>query len=159
VKDTSLKILDTRKTTPGLRYLEKYAVACGGGMNHRRGLYDVIMIKDNHIDLLGGIANTIAALKNTAQLPVILEIRTREELIVALEKGRGKITRVLLDNMSVSQLTACVALNAGVFETEASGGIGLENIIAIAKTGVDYASVGALTHSAGSVDLSMQAIV
>lgn len=158
-KGTALKILDTRKTTPGFRHLEKFAVFCGGGVNHRMGLYDAIMIKDNHVDLLGGMAKTLAQLNNINHLPVIVEVRNIEELHIVLDKGRGIVTRVLLDNMTPAALTACVALNAGVFETEASGGITLDNIAEIATTGVDYASIGALTHSAGSVDLSMVAVL
>lgn len=159
VKDTNMKLLDTRKTTPGMRHLEKYAVACGGGVNHRMGLYDAIMLKDNHIDLLGGMENALLRLENAKGLPVIVEVRSVEEFRVVLSSGQGKVTRVLLDNMSISQLAESVALNAGVFETEASGGLHLGNILDIANTGVDYASVGALTHSAGSLDLSMQVVV
>jgi nicotinate-nucleotide pyrophosphorylase (carboxylating) len=157
-KDTHLKILDTRKTTPGCRHLEKYAVYCGGGVNHRLGLYDAIMIKDNHVDMMGGMKDTLAQLNNINDLPVIVEVRSMDELNVVLDEGRGIVTRVLLDNMTPEELSACVKQNAGVFTTEASGGITLETIEAIANTGVDFASVGALTHSAGSVDLSMKAI-
>lgn len=155
---TDLKILDTRKTSPGMRHLEKYAVFCGGGANHRFGLYDAIMIKDNHIDLIGGMEKALLRLDNTNNLPVIVEVRTVEELVLVLEKGQGIVSRVLLDNMSVTQLSECVALNNATFETEASGGIHLGTIGDIANTGVNYASIGALTHSAGSVDLSMQAM-
>jgi len=156
IKHTQLKILDTRKTTPGMRELEKYAVHCGGGVNHRMGLYDAIMVKDTHVDILGGMKNALAALpdKTTHKLPVIIEIRTIEELHIALENTH-KITRVLLDNMPPDLLFACVVLCNKQVETEASGNIRLENILAIAQTGVDYASVGELTYNAGQVDLSM----
>ena len=155
---TTTQLLDTRKTTPGMRHLEKYAVHCGGGVNHRMGLYDAIMIKDNHIDLLGGMENALLRLDNPSKLPVIVEVRTIDELAMVMKHGQGKVTRVLLDNMSVSQLSDCLELNKRIFETEASGGISLGNIRDIANTGVDFASVGALTHSAGSLDLSMKAV-
>lgn len=159
VKGTSLKILDTRKTTPGMRHLEKYAVHCGGGTNHRMGLYDAIMIKDNHVDLLGGMENTLNRLENPNQLPVIVEVRTVEECKIVLDKGRDVVTRLLLDNMSLTELSTCVSLCADKVETEASGGLHLGNILDVANTGVDYASIGALTHSAGSADLSMKALL
>ncbi len=158
IQDTDMQLLDTRKTTPGMRHLEKYAVHCGGGVNHRMGLYDAIMIKDNHIDLLGGMENALLRLDNPSKLPVIVEVRTIDELAMVMKHGQGKVTRVLLDNMSVSQLSDCLELNKRIFETEASGGISLGNIRDIANTGVDFASVGALTHSAGSLDLSMKAV-
>lgn len=156
VLDTKLKILDTRKTAPGCRHLEKYAVFIGGGVNHRMGLYDAMMIKDNHIDLRGGLAATLAKLPENNPYPVIVEVRSVSELVDVLQHGRGKVKRVLLDNMTIAQLAECVQLNNGVFETEASGGITQANIRDIARTGVDYASIGALTHSAGVVDLSMR---
>lgn len=160
VNHTSLKILDTRKTTPGMRHLEKYAVACGGGVNHRMGLYDAIMIKDTHIDLLGGIKKVMEKLlakKTAIKLPVIIEIRDYQELEQVLAQGQGIVDKVLLDNMNMLELSKCVQACAGIFETEASGNINLNNIAEIAKTGVAYASIGMLTHSAGQVDLSMQA--
>lgn len=158
VQGTALKILDTRKTTPGMRHLEKYAVTCGGGVNHRMGLYDAIMVKDTHSALLGGIDKVLAALDEQLKekYPVIIEVTSKQELEQVLKMGRNKVTRVLLDNMSLSELTACAALCKGIFQTEASGNISLENVYAIAQTGVDFASIGKLTHSAGSVDLSMQ---
>ena len=158
VSHTDLIILDTRKTTPGLRHLEKYAVTCGGGVNHRAGLYDAILLKDNHVDLVGGMSQALAHLPllSTHDLPVIVEVRDEAELKVVMQEGIGKITRVLLDNMTLTQIKTCAKLAREQYETEASGDITLRNIKAIAETGVQYASVGALTHSAGQVDLSMQ---
>lgn len=156
VKDTPLKILDTRKTTPGMRHLEKYAVHCGGGVNHRMGLYDAIMIKDTHIDLLGGIKNTLEQLPEKPLVSVIVEVRSIKELQKVLKYGADKVTRVLLDNMSLSEMRSAVNLCQNVIETEASGNISLENIVPIAETGVQYASIGRLTYGAGHVDLSMQ---
>jgi nicotinate-nucleotide pyrophosphorylase (carboxylating) len=158
ISHTDAKILDTRKTLPGFRHLAKYAVQCGGGVNHRMGLYDALMIKDTHIDLLGGMAAALDALPaNTVkQFPIIVEVRTTEELEVVLEKGQQKITRVLLDNMSSLLMKECVAKCQGLLMTEASGNIHIDNVAIVAETGVDYISVGKLTHSAGNVDLSMQ---
>ena len=158
VKHTNLKILDTRKTTPGLRHLEKYAVYCGGGQNHRMGLYDAVMIKDTHIDLLGGMEKALEKLPllTSQSLPVIVEVRSLEELNIVLEKGQSKVHRVLLDNMNVETLAACVKACRGIFETEASGNIRLDSIVKIAETGVDFASIGELTYGAGHVDLSMR---
>ncbi len=160
VKHTDMKILDTRKTTPGLRHLEKYAVYCGGGVNHRMGLYDAIMIKDTHVDLLGGMQAALAQLSplNSHELPVIVEVRSPQELAVVLEYGRDKVSQVLLDNMSLDILRACVADCRGLFMTEASGNLRLDTIAAVAETGVNYASVGELTYNAGQVDLSMYGI-
>jgi nicotinate-nucleotide pyrophosphorylase (carboxylating) len=155
IKDTNTKILDTRKTSPGMRHLEKYAVHCGGGVNHRFGLYDAFMLKDTHIDLLGGMKNAIAKLPDKNKLPVIVEIRNLAELEVVLQFGKNKIDRVLLDNMSTELLKVCVQKCQGIFQTEASGNITLATIEEIAKTGVDFASVGQLTYAAGQVDLSM----
>lgn len=157
VRHTKLKILDTRKTTPGMRYLEKYAIQCGGGVNHRMGLYDAIMVKDTHIDLLGGMQQAIARLpeKNSHGLAVIVEVRSPQELEIVLRDGRQKVTRVLLDNMSLAMLRDCVNLCHDTIETEASGNIRLSNIEEIAETGVNYASIGELTYNAGHVDLSM----
>lgn len=157
VCDTKLKILDTRKTSPGMRHLEKYAVHCGGGVNHRMGLYDAFMLKDNHMDFIGGLQKALAALpdKQNNSLEVICEIRNLDELHIALEHGHNKITRVLFDNMRPQQLKQCVELVGDIFETEASGNLTLQNIQNVAQTGVDYASVGMLTYAAGQVDLSM----
>ncbi len=158
IKHTPAHILDTRKTTPGWRHLEKYAVQCGGGMNHRMGLYDAMMLKDTHIDLLGGMTATLSYLPENNDLPVIVEVRNEEELRIILEQATAKVTRVLLDNMSLASLKACVDKCRGCMPTEASGGITADTIVAIAETGVDYISVGCITHSAGSVDLSIKAV-
>ncbi len=157
VKSTQLKILDTRKTTPGLRHLEKYAVSCGGGANHRMGLYDAFMIKDTHIDLIGDMEKALAHLPNKTEnkLPVIVEIRHLKDLETTIKYGKSKVNRVLLDNMSPNLMQQCVKLCRDIFETEASGNINLGNIEAIAESGVDYASIGMLTYGAGQVDLSM----
>jgi nicotinate-nucleotide pyrophosphorylase (carboxylating) len=158
VQQTRLKILDTRKTTPGFRHLEKYAVHCGGGVNHRMGLYDALMVKDTHVDLLGGMEQAIHKLPllTAHDKDVIVEVRNFEELEIVLVKGREKVTRVLLDNMNIDLLNNCVRACKSIFPTEVSGNINLTTIEAIAKSGADFASVGMLTHSAGNVDLSMR---
>lgn len=158
IKHTSLKILDTRKTTPGFRHLAKYAVFCGGGVNHRAGLYDAVLIKDNHIDALGGIAKVLECLPilQSDSPATIIEVRTYDELKQVLEHGLQKINRVLLDNMQLNELQMCTHLCKGKILTEASGNIDLTNILAIAETGVDYASIGKLTHSFKHIDLSMK---
>lgn len=160
VSHTKMKILDTRKTTPGLRHIEKYAVSCGGGVNHRMGLYDALMIKDTHIDFLGGMEKALEKLPLLHQesLPVIVEVRNQQELNVVLSLGQNKLHRVLLDNMDTGTLRECVKACRGVFETEASGNIRLDTIAEVAETGVDFASVGELTYGAGHVDLSMRSI-
>jgi nicotinate-nucleotide pyrophosphorylase (carboxylating) len=152
VAGTRAQILDTRKTTPGLRALEKLAVRCGGGTNHRFGLHDGILIKDNHLRLAGGIAAAVRAAQGQG-VPVEVECETLEDVRTALEAG-AEI--VLLDNMTVSQLRDAIALVAGRAQTEASGGVTLDTVCEIAKTGVDFISVGALTHSARSLDVSME---
>ncbi len=158
VKHTQMSILDTRKTTPGIRHLEKYAVFCGGGVNHRMGLYDAVMIKDTHIDLAGGISRVLAKLPViTPKHPLtIIEVRDIAELKILLAEGVTKVHRVLLDNMTPSQLRESVTLCRGQVVTEASGNITLDSIGEIAETGVNFASVGCLTHSAPVVDLSMK---
>ncbi len=156
VKAYNTKILDTRKTTPGLRELEKYAVKCGGGVNHRMGLHDAIMIKDTHIDMLGSMQDALELLPLENNVPVIVEVRSENECDLAIQFGKDKIDRILLDNMSIPELLCCVNKCKGIFETEASGNINLDTIQHIAEAGVDFASVGMLTHSAGSVDLSMK---
>ncbi|MCD6047654.1 MAG: nadC [Gammaproteobacteria bacterium] len=160
VHGTTMKILDTRKTTPGFRHLEKYAVQCGGGVNHRMGLYDALMVKDTHIDALGGMSQALQRLPEniTEKYPVIIEVRTQDELNIVLEKAPHKVSRVLLDNMSLEEMAKCVKLCQNIMPTEASGNMSLNTIRAVAETGVDFASVGKLTHSAGSVDLSMKTI-
>jgi nicotinate-nucleotide pyrophosphorylase (carboxylating) len=158
VAGTGARILDTRKTTPGLRALEKAAVRAGGGHNHRFGLFDLVMIKENHISAAGGITAALEAVRsrNDRGLGVEVEVTDIEELREALAAG---VDRVLLDNMTVPELAAAVELvrEAGGRrpETEASGGVSLETVRAIAETGVDFISVGALTHSAPALDLSL----
>lgn len=153
IAGTGARILDTRKTTPGLRLLEKEAVVHGGGHNHRIGLYDMVLIKENHVAAAGGIANAVhAAREHAPGLPLECEVRDLDELRQALEAGAP---RVLLDNMSPGELREAVALVGGRAETEASGGVTLDTIREIAETGVTYVSVGALTHSAPALDLSL----
>ena len=154
------KVLDTRKTTPGLRYLEKWAVRIGGGVNHRIGLYDMIMIKDNHVDYAGGITAAITAantyLKETGKdLKIEIEVRNLEELQQVL--ATGNVNRIMLDNFNFDDLRAAVKLIDHRYETEASGGIIEENIAQYAACGVDYISMGALTHSVKSLDMSLKA--
>jgi nicotinate-nucleotide pyrophosphorylase (carboxylating) len=151
---TPTEILDTRKTTPGLRALEKYAVRCGGGRNHRAGLYDGVLIKENHIRVAGGIREALAALNGHAGgLPVEIEAETLEQAREAVEAGAP---RILLDNMSPEQVREAVAEVAGRAELEASGGMSLATLRAYAETGVDFVSVGALTHSARSLHVSLE---
>jgi nicotinate-nucleotide pyrophosphorylase (carboxylating) len=158
VVGTGATILDTRKTTPGLRNLEKAAVAAGGGINHRMGLYDAILIKENHIALAGGLAKAVhAARTDQPEKAVEVEVRDLDEAAYALGTGAD---RLLLDNMSVATLKEAVALrdeNAGEQEIalEASGGINLDNVREVAETGVEFISIGALTHSAATLDFSM----
>ena len=155
VEGTGARILDTRKTTPGLRALEKLAVAAGGGENHRAGLYDAILVKENHAALAGGVgpaARRAVAAGAAAGLAVEVECATLAELEEALAAGAG---RVLLDNMSLGELREAVALTAGRARLEASGGVTLTTVREIAETGVDVISVGALTHSAPALDLSL----
>jgi nicotinate-nucleotide pyrophosphorylase (carboxylating) len=154
VAGTGVDILDTRKTAPGLRVLEKRAVALGGGRNHRMGLHDAILIKDNHIAVAGGVAAAVAAARDAAPgLPVEVEARTEAEVAEALASGAET---VLLDNMEPAALRRAVRLIGGRARTEASGGIDLRSIGAVAATGVDAISVGALTHSAAALDLSLE---
>jgi nicotinate-nucleotide pyrophosphorylase (carboxylating) len=153
VEGTGVQILDTRKTTPGLRVLEKAAVAAGGGTNHRAGLYDAILIKENHAALAGGVGEAVRrAREHAPELPLEVECRTREEVDDALAAGAP---RILLDNMSVAELRATAEHVAGRAELEASGGVTLELLREIAGTGVQFVSVGALTHSAPALDLSL----
>src|SRR4051794_12561027 len=153
VEGTGARILDTRKTTPGLRDLEKRAVAAGGGTNHRIGLFDAILVKENHSALAGGVGEaTNRALEASDGITVEVECATLAEVEEALEAGAR---RILLDNMSPSELREAVQRVAGRAELEASGGVTLETVRAIAESGVDYVSVGALTHSAPALDLSL----
>ncbi len=154
------QILDTRKTTPGLRFLEKWAVKIGGGVNHRIGLYDMILIKDNHVDYAGGIANAINAAneylhKTGRKLEVEIEVRNLEELDQVLETG--KVNRIMLDNFNFEDLRTAVKKINHKYTTEASGGIVEENITQFAACGVDFISMGALTHSVKSLDMSLKA--
>ncbi len=158
IKGTSTRLLDTRKTTPCMRLLEKYAVKTGGGTNHRIGLYDMIMLKDNHIDFAGGIENaidkTLHYLKeNHLELKIEIEVRDLDELRRVL--AHGGVNRIMLDNFSVEDTRKAVELIAQRYEIESSGGITAENILSYARCGVDYISVGALTHHIKSVDLSL----
>jgi len=158
------KLLDTRKTTPNFRLLEKEAVRIGGGINHRFGLFDMIMLKDNHIDYCGSIEEAISRGFDYVQqymphLKIEVETRSIEDVERVLRAGKGKVFRVMLDNFMPQQLTDALNLIDGVFETEASGGINLDNIEEYAATGVDYVSVGAVIHQATSVDLSLKAVI
>jgi nicotinate-nucleotide pyrophosphorylase (carboxylating) len=154
VEGTGVRLLDTRKTTPGLRTLEKEAVRQGGGVSHRNGLYDAILVKENHAAMAGGVEEASRRAVATAPPGVTVEVEcaTLEELSAALEAG---VPRVLLDNMPAEQLRRAVELAGGRAELEASGGITLETIRAVAETGVDYVSIGALTHSAPALDVSL----
>jgi len=161
LKGTNTKVLDTRKTTPGLRYLEKWAVRIGGGVNHRFGLYDMILIKDNHVDYAGGIRQAIESANqyladNGKKLAIEIEVRNLDELEQVLQTGN--VNRILIDNFNFDNLRQAVAMNKGRFITEASGGITIDNIREYAGCGVDYISVGALTHSVKSLDLSLKAV-
>ncbi len=150
---TGARVLDTRKTTPGLRLLEKAAVRAGGGVNHRVGLYDAILIKENHVAAAGGIAEAVRRARALApELPLEVECRNPDEVGQALE---AEAPRLLLDNMTLDELRAAVAQVAGRAELEASGGFTLETIGEVGATGVDFISVGALTHSAPALDLSL----
>ncbi|MEO0091742.1 MAG: carboxylating nicotinate-nucleotide diphosphorylase [candidate division WOR-3 bacterium] len=155
ISGTKAKILDTRKTTPLLRNLEKYAVRIGGGYNHRMGLYDMILIKDNHIKVAGGIAQAIkkAQKNNKKNLPIEVETKNLKEVREALAL---KVPIIMLDNMNLKQIAQAVKLTKGKAKLEVSGGVNLKNVRKIAKTGVDYISVGSLTHSAPIVDMSIE---
>jgi nicotinate-nucleotide pyrophosphorylase (carboxylating) len=155
------KILDTRKTTPGFRFLEKEAVRIGGGLNHRMGLYDMIMLKDNHIDYAGGLVNAINKtkdylLKNQLDLKVEIEARSLDDIKIIL--ATGGVDRIMLDNFTVQDTLAAVKMISGRYETESSGGINLSTIRSYAECGVDYISVGALTHQIKSLDMSLKAV-
>jgi nicotinate-nucleotide pyrophosphorylase (carboxylating) len=158
------KILDTRKTTPNFRLLEKEAVRIGGGINHRFGLYDMIMLKDNHIDYCGSLERAIdrayqyvGAYKPGLKIEV--EARSVEDVRRIVETGKDKVFRIMLDNFSPVQITEAMKIIDKEFETEASGGINLDNIQQYAETGVDYVSIGGLIHQARSIDLSLKAVI
>jgi nicotinate-nucleotide pyrophosphorylase (carboxylating) len=161
VRGLNVKILDTRKTTPGLRFIEKEAVRIGGGMNHRMGLFDMIMLKDNHIVFAGGIENAIIKTRDYLQksrrkLKIEIEARNLEDVkrIIAI----GGVNRIMLDNFTLEDTSEAVKLIAGRYETESSGGITLDSVRSYAECGVDFISVGALTHHINSLDMSLKAI-
>ena len=158
------RLLDTRKTTPNFRLLEKEAVRIGGGVNHRFGLYDMIMLKDNHIDYCGGLEPAINRAYDYVQryhphLQIEVETRSLDDVRQVLEVGKGKIQRIMLDNFAPEQVKAAVDLVGETFETEASGGINFDTIEQYAATGVDFVSVGGLIHQARSLDLSLKAVI
>ena len=153
VAGTGCKVLDTRKTIPGLRNAQKYAVACGGCYNHRIGLYDGVLIKENHIMAAGSITKAVQAAREQTTVAVEVEVESIQEFVEAVA---AKPDRIMLDNFSPEELRAAVKLNAGAIELEASGNIDLDNIRSIAETGVDYISIGALTKNVRAVDLSMR---
>ena len=158
------KLLDTRKTTPNFRLLEKEAVRIGGGVNHRFGLFDMIMLKDNHIAYCGGVENAINSAwkylqKKNLDIKIEIETRNLEDVQNVIAIGKGKVFRIMLDNFTPEQITEALKLIGEDFETEASGGINLDNIEDYAETGVDYVSVGSLIHQAKSLDLSLKAAI
>jgi nicotinate-nucleotide pyrophosphorylase (carboxylating) len=169
LKGYKTKLLDTRKTTPNFRLLEKEAVRIGGGINHRFGLYDMIMLKDNHIDFCGGIEKAIQKADEYVKtkkpgLKIEIETRNIEDVKKVVAVGKGKVFRIMLDNFRPEQITEALNIINGDpiaigFETEASGGINLDNIQEYAVTGVDYVSVGALIHQAKSLDMSLKAVI
>jgi nicotinate-nucleotide pyrophosphorylase (carboxylating) len=155
------KVLDTRKTTPGMRFLEKEAVRIGGGYNHRMGLFDMIMLKDNHIDFAGGISKAIEQTRlylERKKLDLKVEIEARNFMEIEEILATGGVDRIMLDNFSIQDTRLAVNMINGRFETESSGGIKLDNIRAYAECGVDYISVGDLTHHINSLDLSLKAV-
>lgn len=160
IKGCNTKLLDTRKTTPGIRYMEKWAVRIGGGYNHRFALYDMIMLKDNHVDYAGGIVPAIQRANkyikdHKKDLKIEIEVRNETELKEVI--SIGGVDRIMLDNFSPEQISKVLPLIPPQFETEASGGITMENIRAYAETGIQFISVGALTHSVKSLDMSLKA--
>jgi nicotinate-nucleotide pyrophosphorylase (carboxylating) len=161
VAGTKCRILDTRKTTPGLRAIEKWAVRIGGGLNHRFGLFDMMMIKDNHADFAGGIPQAISRAldyQHERGMSIPIEVETRNLAEVRQVLKAGGVQRIMLDNYSTADLRKAVQLIAGKYETEASGGITLETVRSYAECGVDLISLGALTHSAMSLDMSLKAM-
>jgi nicotinate-nucleotide pyrophosphorylase (carboxylating) len=161
LEGTKTRVLDTRKTTPGMRILEKEAVRIGGGVNHRIGLFDMILLKDNHVDFAGGIKPAISRAKEYLKekgknLPIEIEVRNFEELDEALKTGG--VDRIMLDNFNVENTRKAVEIVKGRYELESSGGITYDTIREYAETGVDYISVGALTHSIKSLDMSLKAV-
>lgn len=161
IKDLPTKVLDTRKTTPGLRHIEKLAVETGGGTNHRMGLYDMIMLKDNHIDFAGGVEKAVLKVneylkQKNKDIKIEVEVRDFKELEEVLKVG--KIHRIMLDNFTVEDTKKAVKIISGKYEVESSGGITLDTLRSYAECGVDFISVGALTHQIKSLDLSLKAI-
>lgn len=164
LKGYHTKLLDTRKTTPNFRLLEKEAVRIGGGINHRFGLYDMIMLKDNHIDYAGGIVPAVEKAYNYIQdnklsLKIEVETRTLDDVKMVCSIGKGKVFRIMLDNFSPEQIKEALNIIDNQYETEASGGINLTTITSYAATGVDFVSVGGLIHQAQSLDLSLKAVI
>ena len=164
LKGYKTRLLDTRKTTPNFRLLEKEAVRIGGGINHRFGLFDMIMLKDNHIDYCGGLGEAINRAHDYVQLyatdlKIEVETRSIDDIRKVKEIGKGKVFRIMLDNFKPQQIAEALKVIDSEFETEASGGINLENIEQYAATGVDYVSVGGLIHQAKSLDLSLKAVI
>jgi nicotinate-nucleotide pyrophosphorylase (carboxylating) len=155
VEDLDVRILDTRKTTPGMRYIEKYAVRIGGGYNHRFGLYDGILIKDNHIEAAGGIKNAVAQARENFRDKIEVEAESLKDVKDAVQAGADII---MLDNMSVKDMKAAVRIAGKKAKLEASGNVTIDNVRRLAETGVDYISVGALTHSAPAADISMKIV-
>lgn len=161
ISHTKCKVLDTRKTTPGFRFFEKEAVRIGGGQNHRSGLYDMILIKDNHIDYCGGVKQALERVQEYQNvkalgLKVEIEVRDFDELEKVLKEGSAD--RVLLDNFTPNEIVEAIGIIDGRMQTEASGGIDPQNVVPYAESGVDFVSMGALTHSAGILDMSLKAI-
>lgn len=152
VAGTKARILDTRKTTPGMREMEKYAVRMGGGVNHRRDLTEMALIKENHIAVAGSIPEAVSLIRRTSRVPIEVEVRSMDELKIAVATG---VERIMLDNWDTASMKEAVQFVAGRIEIEASGNMTLERVREVAMTGVDFISVGALTHSAGSLDMSL----
>ncbi len=164
LKGYKTRLLDTRKTTPNFRLLEKEAVKIGGGVNHRFGLYDMIMLKDNHIDYCGGLEKAIEKAATYVRevkpgLKIEVETRSLDDVKKVMSVGKGRVFRIMLDNFTPEQVHEAVKIIGDEFETEASGGINLDNIEAYAQAGVDFVSVGALIHQARSLDLSLKAVI
>ena len=162
LSNSSIKVIDTRKTTPNMRLFEKAAVRIGGGANHRMGLYDMMLIKDNHIESNGGIWNTMERLKKMKKkidVPVEIEAKNLEEVRVVAENGKGIVDRIMLDNFPIKEINEAVKICGGNYELEISGGINLSSISNYKKLkGIDFISVGALTHSVKSIDISLEFI-
>lgn len=162
IAHTHCKVLDTRKTTPNFRIAEKWAVQIGGGTNHRMGLYDMVMLKDNHIDYCGSVQSAIQKTleyldRNVRSVPIIVETRNLDEVAACLPYA-ASLHRILLDNMTTEELSAAVELIAGQISTEASGGLTKENVVSMAETGVDYVSMGSIIYDAKVLDMSLKAL-